>query len=205
VSHSGVLPRRRRLCIRIGQSPYRRRMHVALLVLLTAAGLTGAAAAAPVRPPEGAPATCRHQSSAGFSKSTRNLVVGPLVLVGARDYTSPEALVRLGGQKYPAVVLAGHRVTVELSPAVGRSTSLLYADDHWKLPDGGRTVRDGHRVVRFRACPGDRGTSSYDGREATFWSGFVLTTVPRCLRLRIWVDDERTPRRARIPFGRRCS
>jgi hypothetical protein len=47
-------------------------------------------------------------------------------------------------------------------------------------------------------------TRPYDGREATFWSGFVVTTVPRCLKLRTWVDDERTPRRA-YPLGKRCA
>jgi hypothetical protein len=128
------------------------------------------------------------------------------VLVGAREYSSPAVIARFGGQKYPAVVLAGHRVTVELPRAVRRSTSLLYADDHRSLRDGERTVGDGHRVVEFHACPNGRGGgSSYDGRKATFWSGFVLTTVPRCLELRVWIDDERTPRRARIPLGKRCA
>jgi hypothetical protein len=65
-------------------------------------------------------------------------------------------------------------------------------------------VRDGHRVVTFQACSAARAGSSYDGRDATFWSGFVLTTVPRCLKLRIWVDGERTPRRASIALGKRC-
>jgi hypothetical protein len=180
-------------------------MRVALLSFVTVTTVAcGATAAAPARP-VGAPATCRSQSSARFPKSAHNLVVGPLVLVGARDYSSPEVIAEFGGQKYPAVVLAGHRVTVELSRSVRRSTSLLYADDKWKLPDGKRTVRDGHRVVDFRACASDRARRSYDGRKATFWSGFVLTTVPRCLTLRIWVDDERTPRRARIPLGKRCT
>jgi hypothetical protein len=177
-------------------------MRVALIALLTAATLAGVAvAAAPPLRPEGAPATCRHQSSAGFPKSAHDLVVGPLVMVGAREYSSPATIARFGGQKYPAVVVAGHRVTVQLSPAVWRSTSLLYADDH---RDGQRTAGDGHRAVAFRACPTGHGGSSYGGRKATFWSGFVLTTVPRCLKLRIWVDDERTPRRTRIPLGKRC-
>jgi hypothetical protein len=82
---------------------------------------------------------------------------------------------------------------------------LLYADDHRRRPDGQRTVGDGHRVVEFRSCPRNRAGSSYDGRKATFWSGFVLTAVPRCLKLRVWVDDERTPRPARIPLGKRCA
>ncbi len=184
---------------------YRQSMRVALLTLLTAAALACAAVAATSRRPEGAPATCRKQSSAAFTKSARNLVVGPLVLVGARVYSSPDVIAQFGGQKYPAVLLAGHRVTVELSRAVRRSTSLLYADDKWRLPGGERMVRDGHRVVEFRACAAGHGASSYDGRRATFWSGFVVTTVPRCLKLRVWVDDERTPRRAQIPLGKHCA
>jgi hypothetical protein len=179
-------------------------MRTALLTLLALMTVTGAVAIAAPRP-EGAPATCRHQSSASFRDSTRDLVVGPLVLVGARDYSSPAVIAQFGGQKYPAVVLAGHRVTVELSRGVKSSTSLGYADDHRKRPDGSRKVRDGHRVVAFRACSSDRSGSSYDGRDATFWSGFVLTTVPRCLELRVWVDDQRAPRHARIPLGKRCS
>ena len=180
-------------------------MRTAMLSLLTVVTVTGAAVAAPAPRPEGAPATCRHQSSAAFPKSARDLVVGPLVLIGAGAYSPPSVIRTFGGQKYPAVLLAGHRVTVELSRGARRSTSLLYADDHWTMPDGHRTVGDGHRVVEFRACPRHRAGSSYDGRKATFWSGFVLTAVPRCLKLRIWIDDERTPRRARIPLGKRCT
>jgi hypothetical protein len=176
---------------------------VALLALMTVAGT--AAAAAPRRP-EGAPATCRHQSSASFRESPHDLVVGPLVLVGARDDSSPAAIAQFGGMKYPALVLAGHRVTVEVSRSANRSTSLLYADDHWRLPDGSRKVRDGHRVVEFRACSRARSHSSYGGRKATFWSGFVLSTMPRCLALRIWVDRQPAPtRRVRVPLGKGCS
>ena len=184
-----------------------RAVFVAPLTALTAVGAVVAAAviAAPPQRPVGAPATCRHQSLARFAKSPHNLVVGPLVLSGARDYSSPELIAENGGQKYPAIVLAGHRVIVELPRSVRRSTSLLYADDNWSLPDGERKVRDGHGVVDFRACTTGRAGSFYNGRKATFWSGGVLTTVPRCLKLHIWVDDERTPRHARIQLGRRCA
>jgi hypothetical protein len=180
-------------------------MRAAILSLLAVVTIAGGAMAATSPRPVGAPATCRHQSSAGFPKSARDVVVGPLVLIGARAYSPPNVIRTFGGQKYPAVLLAGHRVTVELSRAARRSTSLLYADDQWNMPNGKATVGDGHRVVGFRACPGDRAASSYDGRTATFWSGFVLTTVPRCLTLRVWVDDERTPRRAQLPLGKRCT
>ena len=51
-------------------------------------------------------ATCSHQSSASFPgayTSARNLVLGPLVLVGGRAYSSPETVREFGGQKYPAL------------------------------------------------------------------------------------------------------
>jgi hypothetical protein len=174
------------------------------VVVAALAGAPAAPAAAEPQRPEGAPATCRQQSSARFPRSARDLVVGPLVLVGARAPTPAGVVARHGGQKYPAVVLAGHRVTVELPRSVGRSAALLYADDHRRRPDGPRAVRDGHRVVAFRACPRRRAASRYGGRRATFWSGFVLTTRPRCLTLRVWVDGEDSPRRRRIALGRPC-
>ena len=182
-------------------------MRAAILSLLTVVTVAGAAMAAtsPRPRPEGAAATCRHQSSAAFPKSTRDLVVGPLVLIGARAYSPPNVISTFGGQKYPAVLLAGHRVTIELSRSARRSTSVLYADEHRKTPDGQRTVGDGHRVVEFTACPRHRSGSSYDGRKATFWSGLVLTAVPSCLKMRVWIDDERSPRRAHLPLGKRCA
>jgi hypothetical protein len=187
-------------------------MRVLALVALAAAATAGGAVllrapsggAATASRPAGAPATCRHQSSAVFPRSARDRIAGPLVLVGAREYSPPEVIAEFGGQKYPALVLAGHRVTVELPRGVRRSAALLYADDNWSRPDGPRTVKDGHRVVEFRACSARRAAGSYGGRDATFWSGFVLTTVPRCLEMRVWADDELTPRRVRIPLGRRC-
>jgi hypothetical protein len=176
-----------------------------LVASLTAVTLAGASVATAATRPEGAPATCGNQSAAAFAKRAENLVVGPLMLAGARRYTSPEAVARLKGNKFPLVVLAGHRVTVEVPRSVRRSTSLLYADDKWERSgDGERRVEQGHRVVAFRACSSDRADSTLDGRPATFWSGFVVTTVPRCLTLRVWVDAATTPRRARIPLGKRC-
>jgi hypothetical protein len=174
-------------------------------VRLTAAGVAAlavvsAAAAADGRP-NGAPATCGHQSLARFEPSASDLVVGPLTLVGARRYSPPAVIATFGGQKYPALVRAGHRAVVEVVRSESRTTSLLYADHD---AHGGRDVSDGDRVVDFRSCSRDKAGSSYGGREATFWSGFALTSRPRCVHLRVWVDRERTPRRVRIPVGARC-
>src|SRR3954454_12854786 len=114
-------------------------MRVALLILTVATLSTGVAFAATA--PRGERATCGHQSTASFPKAANNLVVGPLVLVRARQYTAPDTIARIGGQKHPAVILAGHRVTIEL-PRDATATSLLYADDHWDDTDGERTGAD---------------------------------------------------------------
>ena len=157
------------------------------------------AAMAAAGPPAGAPATCGHQSTASFPASSRDLVVGPLALVGGRTSTSAETVARFGGQKYPAVVRAGHRVVVQVRSA---TTALTYADRVHAA--GGRTVADGVRVVDFRSCPSGRATSRYARRPATFWSGFILASAPRCVRLRVWVDGARTPRTARVSLGAAC-
>jgi hypothetical protein len=130
------------------------------------------------------------------------VVVGPLVLVGAA-YTPPDTVREFGGNKFPALVRAGHRVTVAVSRRTRRVASLGYGP----LPEGVElTPRDGHRVVTFIACRRGRPSgSTADGRPVTFWSGFVLTASPRCVPLEVWVDDERSPRRTALRMGRsRC-
>ncbi len=179
-----------------------------LLVVLGGATVAVAASAADTRRPKGEPATCRHQSGASFPKAfalKRNLVVGPLAFVGGATFTSADTVRRFGGNKFPLLLRSGHRVTVEITRATGRAVSLGYSNRMKRLPDGERYVRDGDRVVRFIACPQGHGISDVDGRPVTFWSGFVLASAPRCVRLRVWVDDEARPRNAQIELGRRCS
>jgi hypothetical protein len=65
-------------------------------------------------------------------------------------------------------------------------------------------VSDGRRVVTFRSCSARRAGSDADGDPVTFWSGFVVVSKPMCVRLRVWIDAEATPRRERIALGRRC-
>jgi hypothetical protein len=101
-------------------------------------------------------------------------------------------------QKFPLLVRNGHRVTVELSPSTRRGAGLAYGPP----PEGETHLRDTHRVVTFIACRhGQRSGSSADGRPVTFWSGSVLARLPRCVRLLVWVDAERSPRRAVIRLG----
>jgi hypothetical protein len=145
---------------------------------------------------------CSTRSSAQFPgfTSPRNLIVGPLAFIGAGG--TPGVVPNSTGtevfQKFPLLVRNGHKVTVELSPSTRRGVGLAYGP----LPQGETYLRDTHRVVTFIACRhGQRSGSSADGRPVTFWSGSVLARSPRCVRLLVWVDAERSPRRAVIRLG----
>jgi hypothetical protein len=58
--------------------------------------------------------------------------------------------------------------------------------------------------MTFRSCNRHDAASRADGRPVTFWSGFVQTTEPACVPLRIWLDRQPTPRHAHIALGKRC-
>jgi hypothetical protein len=157
------------------------------------------------RPPAGHDARCARQSSASFPDaftSADNLVVGPLELIGAGRVTTPATAREYGGNKFPALVRAGRRVTVKVVRPSG--ASLSYAK-----PSSGALVEvragDGDRVVTFHSCRRRRAESDADGDPVTFWSGFVLAARPMCVRLKVWVGPSGTPRRAAIPLGRRCT
>jgi|SRR5215212_6632045 hypothetical protein len=135
-------------------------------------------------------ATCAHQSEASFPGAYRdagNLTAGPLSMIGAARWTSAATVREFGGNKFPLLVRAGHRVTVAVSPGA----SLSYATSH------------GRRIT-FRACSAKNSQSNADGRPVTFWSGFVRVDEPMCVRLRIWIDGRTQPQRRRIALGRRC-
>jgi hypothetical protein len=156
--------------------------------------------------PRGVVESCATQSGARFPgafTSPRNLVVGPLALVGAGgapnfvwDSTGLE-----GFQKFQLLVKENHRVTVELSQRTRRGAGLAYGP----LPEGEVHLRDAHRVVTFIACRSGKSLSSADGQPVTFWSGAVLARSPRCVPLLVWVDNQPSPRRVVIRLGvRNC-
>ena len=154
-----------------------------------------ASVAAP--PPTGVVETCAHQSGAGFPHaftSRYNLVAGPLSMIGARRFTDAATVRKHGGNKFPLLVAASHTVRIEVTPGTHRFASVAY----------GSHSRVGHRVMTFRSCNRHDAASDADGKPVTFWSGFVQATRPGCVRLRIWVDRERTPRRRQIELGARC-
>ncbi len=158
---------------------------------------------------------CSTRSEARFPGAftdDRNLVVGPLVLIGG-TYTDASTVRKFGGNKFPLLVKAGHTVTVRLARRGRRVAGLGYG------PHRGTTVRaamlkDTYQRVTFVACrpgkpsgrysPNGPSGSSADDVAVTFWSGFVLTSTPSCVPLDIYVDNEPSARRVGLSLGRRC-
>jgi hypothetical protein len=115
-------------------------------------------------------------------------------MIGGGRFTDALTVRKFDANKFPLLVAAGHRVTIELTRATRQFASLAY----------GSHSPVGHRVMTFRSCDRTRAISDADGQPVTFWSGFVQASRPGCVQLRIWFDRERTPRRARIELGARC-
>lgn len=148
---------------------------------------------APSSPPaaDGALLGCARQSIAQFPGAfddRRNRVVGPLALVGGATFTDAATARKFGGNKFPLLVRAGHRVTVR---ARGRA----------RIAYGPLEAR---RAITFQACSTAASRSSADG-PVTFWSGFVTTPSPACVMLDVRADDEPDARRLSLDLGRRCA
>jgi hypothetical protein len=139
-------------------------------------------------------------------------VVGPLALQGAGEPT-PAGVVRdFGGNKFPLLVKAGHRVTVRLPRSVRSVAGLAYGGlGNGPLPEGRTRLRDTAHTMTFLACHPGRPSRSYrldgpsgsyaDGQSVTFWSGFVVMRKPACVPLQVYVDNDPTPRHAVIDMG----
>ena len=97
-------------------------------------------------------------------------------------------------------------MTVRLPAAVHRSAGLAYAGvGRRPLPQGEVHLSDAAQAMTFVARrPGGPSGSRAGAEAVTFWSGFVLTSAPRCQSLAVYVDGDPSPRRARIALGRRC-
>ncbi len=172
------------------------RLAVAIAAIAAVAVVMQATAA---NPPRGAVANCSTRSGADFPGAftdARNLVVGPLALIGASG--TPQFASSFHGQKFPLLLRAGHRVTLALSNSTRKFAALGYGP----LPQGDVGVREAHRVVTSIACRrGQPSGSTADGRSVTFWSGGVLATGPRCVPVSVWVDGAKRPRRVVIHLG----
>ena len=174
------------------------------LVLLGGCGDRSAPAPAAQQRPAGVVANCAGRSGFDFPAADRNadaLVVGPLTLLNAAR-TPMEVIREFGGDKIPALVEPGHRVTIALTAADRRHVGLGFGP----LPEGDVGLADAHRVVTFVPCPpGEETGSTLGGKPVTFWMGFLLADdSPRCVPLDVWVDDEPAPRTVTLALGRRC-
>jgi hypothetical protein len=176
----------------------------ASLALLGSAGAGSDVPRAAAAPAADRTLVCANQSKADFPGAFRrgaNLVVGPLALMGGRTYTDAETARRFGGNKFPLLVRAGHRVTVRLPASARGYAGLAYGP----FPDGKLALRDAYDSIAFVACPRDRTQSTADGARVTFWSGFVMTSRPACVPLDVFADGAATARRVHIELGRRCA
>jgi hypothetical protein len=153
--------------------------------------------------PGGVIADCSMRSEAAFPGAfadPRNLVVGPLTFVGGNVPTSPSVIRGVGGQKFPLLVQAGHTVTVQVPLAVRSVAGLGYGP----LPQGEVTLRDAHHTVTFVSCRRGEPSGSSANGPVTFWSGFVVTNVPKCVPLDLYLDDDPSPRRVVLSLGAAC-
>ena len=145
-------------------------------------------------PVNGVTADCGTRSEADFGPTafgdSANLVVGPLAMIGAAEFTPASVVRRFGGQKYPLLLKAGHSVMIEV-PAGARTFAGL---GYGPLPQGEITLERAHPRVTFIA----------EG-PVTFWSGGVVANAPHCVPLDVFVDGDAAPRRVFIALGLRCA
>ena len=153
----------------------------------------------------GVVADCSKRSSQGQGRgdlnawrAARNLVVGPLAMVGAAEIPGGYQTA-FHGNKFPLYLLAGHQVTLSLPRGTRGHAGIAYGP----LPEGDVGVAEAFRVVTFITCRRGQYSPNLGGPagRASFWAGGVVSDAPRCVPLLIWVDSERTPRRAVIHLG----
>lgn len=177
-----------------------------VMLAVTAIGLLPAVSAWPAtgkesrQRPRGAVENCATQSGADFPgafTSPHNLVVGPLVLVGAGG--TPQFVWDPSATRLPEVPGARQgeapgdgRAVAEDSP--GRRARLRAAPPGREPPLRHASRRDLRRVQ-------ERQREQRRRRPVTFWSGGIIALSPRCVPLLVWIDTRRTPRRVVIHFG----
>jgi hypothetical protein len=69
-------------------------------------------------------------------------------LVGGAESTSPSEIHRLGGQKFPLLLKAGHTATVQVVGSARTFAGLGYVPRSY----GGRTLRDSNQTITFVSC-----------------------------------------------------
>jgi len=129
--------------------------------------------------------------------SARDVVLGPLVLIGGRRWAriKPNAFGRQG-YKVPVTLPDGVQATLSVPRSMRRRVGLVFtyaAQDRVET----RGVRGADTSVRFTACSAE-GTPSRTG-----WPGGLVVDRARCVSLVVKVAGGPSVRR-RLPLGRRC-
>jgi hypothetical protein len=169
---------------------------VALVLLVNGPDEPSPPSEAQAAPP--AQATCDPVTE-GTTKvaPTRDAVVGPLVLIGARQTQSrpPDAFDRQG-YKLPVTLPEGMTATLVVpEPLRGRVGLVFSRRAQDAVLESG--MRGADSAVRFTACEPD----GAPGRSG--WPGGLVVDRPRCVTLLVKVPGE-APDRRRVPLGGRC-
>jgi hypothetical protein len=137
---------------------------------------------------------CASGGDASSEPSGRDVSVGPLVVMNARNTIGrPRDAFGRHGYKLPVMLPEG--VTATLSSAT-RGVGFVFTPGVQKRA-WTRGVSAASARVRFTACAGDRSTLS------TGWPGGIVVDRPKCATLVVKVEEGLTERH-RVPLGRAC-
>lgn len=142
--------------------------------------------------------SCDPHGSGGADVGARDVAIGPLALVGARNNAGRRRDAFGGhGYKVPATLEAGQVATLSVPPRWHGKVGLIFtqADQRRAWEKG---VRGAPRAVRFTACTGA------DAGARSGWPGGIVVDRPRCPTLVVRVAGRTERLRARVPLGRRC-
>jgi len=144
-----------------------------------------------------APCSSGGQSAATRASSRRDVVLGPLVLLGGGEWAASEPDAFNGhGYKVPVTLPGGVQATLSVPKSLRGRVGLVFS-----MPAQDRVVRRGVRgadaSVRFTACP------AAGAPRRTGWAGGLVVDRRRCATLVVTVAGGSSVRR-RVPLGRRC-
>lgn len=172
---------------------------VGLTVVLAGCGGDDSPAAAPAE--ADAPLVrCHPADGPAAPARRRDVSIGPLVLVGARDTTRTRRRPAFGGHGYkiPATLPVGATATLSVPARLRRRVGLVFTPGAqrraWR-----RGVRGADSAVTFSACGREE-----RGARRSGWPGGIVVDRPRCAPLIVRVPGRVEPLRRRVPLGRPC-
>ena len=143
-------------------------------------------------------ATCTTGVPSSAQVSPKSVVLGQLVLIGARyaEARRPDAFAG-HGYKIPVSLPESGAATLSVARAARGHVGLVFTLDTQDRVEA-RGVDGADRSVRFTACPDEAGNGGRTG-----WPGGFVVDHGRCATLLLTVAG-RAAVRHRVPLGRRC-